>query len=112
MFLSKIKDHSFVISECVDKVGPTEDAVKALLSYGLHVTDQFCFSESKSDKGSQIWDFRIARLQLLQFRDRLETYMGINMGRYYVLWKLNTFLPSWFANNNKIECGIRSGQPF
>jgi hypothetical protein len=112
MFLSKIKDHSFVISECVDKVGPTEDAVKALLSYGLHVTDQFCFSESNSDKGSQIWDFRIARLQLLQFRDRLETYMGINMGRYYVLWKLNTFLPSWFANNNKIECGIRSGQPF
>ncbi|KAL9337242.1 hypothetical protein Peur_069011 [Populus x canadensis] len=84
MFLSKIKDHSFVISECVDKVGPTEDAVKALLSYGLHVTDQFCFSESKSDKGSQIWDFRIARLQLLQFRDRLETYMGINMGRFSV----------------------------
>eukprot|EP00258_Populus_trichocarpa_P025787 XP_024441806.1 MAG2-interacting protein 2 isoform X4 [Populus trichocarpa] len=41
-------------------------------------------AESKSDKGSQIWDFRIARLQLLQFRDRLETYMGINMGRFSV----------------------------
>ncbi|KAJ6410965.1 hypothetical protein OIU84_007673 [Salix udensis] len=35
-------------------------------------------------KGSKIWDFCIARLQLLQFRDRLETYMGINMGRFSV----------------------------
>ncbi|KAJ6881369.1 hypothetical protein NC651_028058 [Populus alba x Populus x berolinensis] len=84
MFLSNIKDRSFVLSECVDKVGPTEDAVKALLSYGLQVTDQFCFSESEADEGSQIWDFRMARLQLLQFRDRLETYMGINMGRFSV----------------------------
>ncbi|XP_034897509.1 MAG2-interacting protein 2 isoform X2 [Populus alba] len=84
MFLSNIKDRSFVLSECVDKVGPTEDAVKALLSYGLQVTDQFRFSESEADEGSQIWDFRMARLQLLQFRDRLETYMGINMGRFSV----------------------------
>ncbi|KAJ6376157.1 hypothetical protein OIU77_001011 [Salix suchowensis] len=84
MFLSNIKDRNFVLSECVDKVGPTEDAVKALLSYGLQVTDQFRFSESEADEGNQIWHFRMARLQLLQFRDRLETYMGINMGRFSV----------------------------
>ncbi|XP_031263403.1 MAG2-interacting protein 2-like, partial [Pistacia vera] len=79
MFLSKIKDQAFVISECVDKIGPTEDAVKALLAHGLRLTSQYKFSE-EDNEGSQIWDFRLCRLQLLQFGDRLETYLGINMG--------------------------------
>ena len=82
-FLSNIKDQAFVISQCLDKVGPTEDAVKALLAYGLRLTNQYRFSEPEDHESSQIWDFRMARLQLLQFRDRLETYLGINMGRYY-----------------------------
>jgi hypothetical protein len=107
MFLSNIKDHSFVLSECVDKVGPTEDAVKALLSYGLQVTDQFRFSESEADEGSQIWDFRMARLQLLQFRDRLETYMGINMGRYCVIWELNPLSLMAYGYLSEIQCFIR-----
>lgn len=80
MFLSKIKDPAFVLSECVDKVGRTEDSVKALLAHGLLLTNQYNFSETEDDEYSQIWDFRIARLQLLQFGDRLETYLGINMG--------------------------------
>lgn len=83
MFLSNIKDHGFVLSECFNKAGPTEGAVKALLAHGLHATDQYHFSKSEDYEKSQIWDFRLARLQLLQFRDRLETYLGINMGRYY-----------------------------
>lgn len=81
MFLSKIKDQGFILTECVDKVGPTEDAVKALLEYGLRVTNQYGFSEQENYECSEVWDFRMARLQLLQFRDRLETYIGINMGR-------------------------------
>ncbi|KAM7274316.1 hypothetical protein ACFE04_028980 [Oxalis oulophora] len=80
-FLSNIKDQVFVLSECVDKVGPTEEATKALITYGLHITNRYGFLESKDDC-SQVWNFRLARLQLLQFRDRLETYLGINMGRY------------------------------
>ncbi|CAN6709321.1 unnamed protein product [Malus baccata var. baccata] len=83
-FLSKIKDKTFVLSECVDKVGPTEDAVRALLVYGLNLTNQYGFYESENDECSQIWNFRTARLQLLQFRDRLETFLGINMGRFSV----------------------------
>ncbi|XP_031271389.1 MAG2-interacting protein 2 [Pistacia vera] len=83
MFLSKIKDQAFVISECVDKIGPTEDAVKALLAHGLRLTSQYKFSE-EDNEDSQIWDFRLCRLQLLQFGDRLETYLGINMGRFFV----------------------------
>ncbi|KAM1126998.1 hypothetical protein ACFX2B_041600 [Malus domestica] len=83
-YLSKIKDKTFVLFECVGKVGPTEDAVRALLAYGLNLTNQYGFSESEKDECSQIWDFRMARLQLLQFRDRLETFLGINMGRFSV----------------------------
>ena len=80
-FLSKIKDKVFVLSECVDKVGPSEEAVKALLTYGLQLTNRYEFSESNNQECSEIWDFRMARLQLLQFSDRLETFLGINMGR-------------------------------
>ncbi|XP_027353280.1 MAG2-interacting protein 2 isoform X1 [Abrus precatorius] len=82
MFLSNIKDRDFVLSECVDRIGPTEDAVKALLAYGLRITDHHRFSEVDDDNSSQVWDIRLARLQILQFRDRLETYLGINMGRF------------------------------
>lgn len=81
MFLSNIKDQEFVLSECVDKVGPTEGAVMALLECGLHLTNQYGFYESEDVTCSRIWDFRLARLRLLQFKDRLDTYLGINMGR-------------------------------
>lgn len=84
-FLSNIKDQVFVISECVDKVGPTEDAVRNLLAYGLRLTDKYRFSEPEDYECTQICDFRLSRLQLLQFNDRLETYLGVNMGRYYAL---------------------------
>ncbi|TKY74056.1 MAG2-interacting protein 2 [Spatholobus suberectus] len=83
-FLSNIKDSHFVLSECVDRIGPTEDAVKALLAYGLRITDHHRFSEVDDDNSRQVWDIRLARLQILQFRDRLETYLGINMGRFSV----------------------------
>ncbi|XP_043694839.1 MAG2-interacting protein 2 [Telopea speciosissima] len=84
MFLSNIKDQDFVLSECVDKVGPTEDAVKDLIAYGLRITDRYRFSESETGECRQIWDSRVRRLQLLQFKDRLETFIGINMGRFSV----------------------------
>ncbi|KAI3457970.1 hypothetical protein Pfo_014633 [Paulownia fortunei] len=80
--LPTIKDPGFVLSECVDKVGPTEDAVRTLLSFGLRLTDSYRFSESEDNENGQIWNFRLARLKLLQFRDRLETFLGINMGRF------------------------------
>ncbi|CAA0814472.1 MAG2-interacting protein 2, partial [Striga hermonthica] len=79
-----IKDLGFVLSECVDKVGATEDAARALISFGLRLTDSFRFSELKDNESEPIWNFRLARLKLLQFRDRLETFVGVNMGRYSV----------------------------
>jgi hypothetical protein len=82
LYLAKIKDQVFVLSECVNKVGPTEAALRALLSFGLCITDCYKFSElGNSSKGST-WDSRIIRLRLLRHRDMLETFLGINMGRY------------------------------
>ncbi|KAL5719141.1 hypothetical protein ACHQM5_011963 [Ranunculus cassubicifolius] len=82
MFLSNIKDEVFVLSECIDKVGPTEEAVKNLLEHGLKITDKYRYMGAENCEASEIWDFRTGRLQLLQFRDRLETFIGINMGRF------------------------------
>ncbi|GAB4826167.1 hypothetical protein Ancab_009034 [Ancistrocladus abbreviatus] len=82
MFLSNIKDEGFILSECVGRVGPTEDAVKALLAFGLRLTDHYKFSDSEVTSAEQIWNFRLLRLQMLQFKDRLETFLGINMGRF------------------------------
>lgn len=80
--LTSIKDKGFILSECVDKVGPTEDAMRTLLSFGLRLTDSYRFSELEDDENEQIWNFRLTRLKLLQFKDRLETFLGINMGRW------------------------------
>ena len=74
--LTNIKDQDFVLFECVNKVGPTEDVVETLLAYGLHLTSRYRFSKSDDHGNGQIWDFRQVRLQLLQFRDRLETFLG------------------------------------
>ncbi|KAL0299713.1 UNVERIFIED_CONTAM: MAG2-interacting protein 2, partial [Sesamum radiatum] len=82
--LPAIKDLGFILSECVDKVGSTEDAVRTLLSFGLRVTDSYRFSDAEDNNNGQIWNFRLARLKLLQYRDRLETFLGINMGRFSV----------------------------
>lgn len=82
IFLANIKDRNFVVFECVHRIGPTEDAVTALLAYGLRITDHYRFSEVDSDDSSEVWDVRLARLQILQYKDRLETFLGINMGRY------------------------------
>ncbi|KAK6936644.1 Sec39 domain [Dillenia turbinata] len=84
MFLSQIQDQNFVLSECLEKVGQTEEAEEALLLCGLHLTDKYRFSTSEDIESDGVWDFRLARLHLLQFKDKLETFLGINMGRYSI----------------------------
>ncbi|XP_057520836.1 MAG2-interacting protein 2 isoform X2 [Amaranthus tricolor] len=83
-FLSNVKDEAFVLGECVERVGHSEVAMRALLAYGLKLTNRYKFGEPESDLGEHVWDFRLTRLQLLQFMDRLETFLGINMGRFSV----------------------------
>ncbi|XP_042447126.1 MAG2-interacting protein 2-like [Zingiber officinale] len=82
LYLSEIKDLDFVLSECINRVGNTEEIARALLSHGLWVSDQYKFSDFSINDCSSIWNIRMFRLQLLQFRDRLETFMGISMGRF------------------------------
>ncbi|PUZ47434.1 hypothetical protein GQ55_7G164600 [Panicum hallii var. hallii] len=81
-YLAKIKDKAFALSECVNKVGPTEAALRALLSFGLRITDHYKFSGLDNSSEGSTWDSRIIRLRLLRHRDMLETFLGINMGRY------------------------------
>ncbi|KAF8658210.1 hypothetical protein HU200_059430 [Digitaria exilis] len=82
LYLAKIKDQVFVLSECVNKVGPTEAALRALLSFGLHITERYNFSWFCNSSENSTWDSRIIRLRLLRHKDMLETFLGINMGRY------------------------------
>ncbi|KAG0502427.1 hypothetical protein HPP92_002499 [Vanilla planifolia] len=82
MFLSQISDRMFVLSECIHKIGPSEEAVKALLSYGIHLTEDCAFSNLSNEESSLLWETRVTRLQLLQYRDKLDTFVGINMGRF------------------------------
>lgn len=81
-YLANIKDQVFVLSECLNKVGPTEIALKALLSFGLRITDRFKFSKLDNSIDTSAWDSRIIRLRLLRYNDLLETFLGINMGRF------------------------------
>ena len=83
-YLVKIKDQAFVLSECVNKVGPTEAALKALFSFGFRMTGRYKFSEPDNSGDGSAWDSRIIRLRLLWYNDLLETFLGINMGRYVV----------------------------
>ncbi|RAL51486.1 hypothetical protein DM860_010988 [Cuscuta australis] len=80
--LATIKDKKFVLNECVDRFGPTEDAVRDLLDHGFLLTDSYRFSNSEGIEQNEIWDFRLTRLRLLQLKDKLETFLGINMGRF------------------------------
>ncbi|WOK95367.1 MAG2-interacting protein 2 [Canna indica] len=82
LYLSQINDLMFVLLECVNRVGMTEEIAQALLSHGLRISCQYEFSNSDISYSSSIWNIRMLRLQLLQFRDRLETFVGINMGRF------------------------------
>lgn len=61
--LSNIKDQIFVLSKCVGRFGPTEDAVRALLDLGLCITDRHRFSEPEVDEHSKVWDCLVARLE-------------------------------------------------
>ncbi|KAG8051077.1 hypothetical protein GUJ93_ZPchr0009g1656 [Zizania palustris] len=81
-YLANINDQVFVLSECLNKVGPTEMALKALLSFGLRITERFKFSEFDNRSDVSAWDSRIIRLRLLRYNDLLETFLGINMGRF------------------------------
>jgi hypothetical protein len=66
----------------VDKIGSTVDSVQALLLYGLSETEDYRFPEIQNADYDQVWQFRLRRLQLLQYSDRLETFLGVNMGRF------------------------------
>ncbi|KAL2652320.1 hypothetical protein R1flu_020448 [Riccia fluitans] len=86
--LSKIEDHMWIVKECKERIGPSYEAMNALLNCGLRVTELYVSPEggvSSLDRGGgtdKSWWFRFKRLRLLQYKDRLETFIGISNGRY------------------------------
>ncbi|KAG6557446.1 hypothetical protein Mapa_000718 [Marchantia paleacea] len=85
--LSKVEDQMWVVKECKERICPSYDSMNALLNCGLRVTEPFVHPESglscpNGDGSDKSWWFRFKRLRLLQYKDRLETFIGINNGRY------------------------------
>ncbi|KAH7288226.1 hypothetical protein KP509_31G017900 [Ceratopteris richardii] len=82
--LPKITDRIWVLKECLGKVTPSMEAMQALLRHGLALVD----SAVDPLHLEQAWEdpiirqFCFIRLRLLQYSDRLETYLGLSMGRY------------------------------
>lgn len=77
--LAKLQDRKWVVSECRTRVCPTQEAMEAVLLYGLVETERYRNEKEGSDVDG--WWFRYERLRLLQRKDRLETFLGMHNGR-------------------------------
>ncbi|KAL3677465.1 hypothetical protein R1sor_027413 [Riccia sorocarpa] len=86
--LSNIEDHMWVVKECKERISPSYEAMNALLNCGLRVTEPYVSPEggksfrNEGGESDKSWWFRCKRLRLLQYKDRLETFIGISNGRY------------------------------
>lgn len=78
--LAKLQDRKWVVNECRTRICPTQEAMEAVLLYGLVETERYKDEKEGSDVDS--WWFRYERLRLLQRKDRLETFLGMHNGRW------------------------------
>lgn len=78
--LTKVCDRKWVVRECLTRVCSTQEAMTSLLVYGLVETENNS-CEDKSAHDDETWWFRMERLRLLQYKDRLETFLGMHNGR-------------------------------
>lgn len=88
--LFKIEDRSWVLKECLERVCPTMEAMHVLLRHGLDIVD-LCVGSGHLRYAAQdaaIGYFCLSRLRLLQYSDRLETYLGLSLDRLVKLGHL------------------------
>lgn len=83
--LARVRDHKWVVKECMTRVCPSQDSMNSLLVFGLMETEPYVHSAETDDSNDDddAWFFRLARLRLLQYKERLETFLGIHMGRFF-----------------------------
>lgn len=81
--LAKLHDRKWVVNECRTRVCQTQEAMDALLLYGLVETEPYRHEEEGDNDVDSTWWFRYERLRLLQRKDRLETFLGMYSGRYF-----------------------------
>ncbi|KAJ7565349.1 hypothetical protein O6H91_02G056800 [Diphasiastrum complanatum] len=108
--LSAVKDRRWVVSECLERLSLDVESMGALLLYGLDETDPYSNDESEQSVGAAVhiknlWWFRLKRLRLLQYKDRLDTFVGMHMGRYFPA-EYSTFRT---ADLQKIAVGFAEG---
>lgn len=82
--LFAIGDRLWVLTECLEKVSPTVDAMNDLLQHGISVVKSSVGHRNLKDAAEDpsIGCFCVRWLRLLQYIDRLETFLGLSMGRY------------------------------
>lgn len=98
--LGKIEDRKWVITECIDRVMKSAEAMRALLQYGLKETEKWKYLDredgwetlevsagseaggSGASRAEEAWWFRERRLQLLRCSDLLATFLVIHNNRY------------------------------
>ena len=81
--LPKIQDTKWLLKECLQRICPSMEAMNGLLQHGLHVLDLLLGSHSfkHAIQDSWIGELCLKRIRILQYSDRLETYLGLSMGR-------------------------------
>lgn len=82
--LPRIEDRIWVLKECLERICPSIEAMNGLLQHGLGLVD-LCVGSGRLKHATQdalVGRFCLTRLRLLQYSDRLETFLGLSMGRY------------------------------
>jgi hypothetical protein len=81
--LPKIQDTKWLLGECLQKICPSMEAMNSLLQHGLHILDLLLRHDSFKGTVQDSWsrELCLKRIQILQYNDRLETYIGLSMGR-------------------------------
>eukprot|EP00898_Chlorokybus_atmophyticus_P006467 jgi/Chlat1/6821/Chrsp51S06512 len=82
--LPKIDDKRWVVRECIQRIAGSAESQLQLLQYGLFETEAYRYLHGQQP-ASLHDDYRyfiMQRLQLLQYRDRLDAFVAITRGRY------------------------------
>ena len=80
-YLALVSDREWVVGECVSVVCGSAQGMTALLDLGLNCTAALHRAQLQGQTQANREAIRESRVALLFLRDRLQTYLAMNMGR-------------------------------